>query len=316
MQRQQGRRWSVVLSGGDGERMQPFISRWLGYRRPKQYCAFTGKKTMLEHTLARAEAACGCERVVTIVNSGHRQFLPKRAELPGRLIVQPRRCDTAPGVFLPLTYILAEDPEAVVAVMPSDHFIHPRERFLGLLEEAFCLAERLPGQAVLVAAQPDGPEPDYGWIAPGKRLSGTRASLVWRFKEKPSPEDARSHYRDGWLWNTMIVVARAGALWQLAESQHPEMTRRLCALRGWLGLPEEAQALELAYRSMPRLNFSRDLLERLPGWTAVLPMEGVRWSDWGRPERVEQTLSRIGQRSVLPPACGAPGEPQPALAAA
>ncbi|MBI4060450.1 MAG: NTP transferase domain-containing protein [Elusimicrobia bacterium] len=309
-------RWGVVLSGGDGERMQPFIRRWLGHPRPKQYCAFTGRRTMLEHTFDRAVSAAGSHRVVTVVNDDHHQFLqsPRRLEAPGRLIVQPRRCDTGPGVFLPLTVVMARDPEAVVAIMPSDHFIHPKERFQSVLDEAFRLAELLPGQLVLMAAEPDAAEPDYGWIAPGTRLSGSRASLVSRFKEKPGPEEAEAMHRRGCLWNTMIVVARAAALWQLARSLRPVMMARFEALRPWIGMAEEAEAVDLAYRAMPTVNFSRDILEQAADWAVVLPMRGVHWSDWGRPERVEHTLRAIGARSALPAAALGPALPEAALA--
>lgn len=258
---------------------------------------------MLEHTLDRAAAAVGEERVLTVTNSGHRRYLesPRRIELPGRLVVQPRRCDTGPGVFLPLTSVMARDPEAVVAIMPSDHFIHPGGRFQAVLDEAFQLAESLPGQLVLLAAAPDAPEPDYGWIAPGARLPGGKAFVVGRFKEKPRPEDAGRFFERGWMWNTMIIVARAAALWEHARDLHPEMMARFQALKGWIGLAEEREAIDLAYRGMPDVNLSRDLLEPLAGWTVALPMTGLRWSDWGRPERVEQTLAAIGQKGAFSP---------------
>lgn len=301
MSRSEHQRWAVVLAGGDGERMQAFIRRWLGHPRPKQYCSFTGRRTMLEHTWDRAVAAVGTDQVVTVINVDHRPFFesPRRLDAPGRLIAQPRRCDTGPGVFLPLTAIMAQDPEAVVALMPSDHFIRPQHRFQALLEEAFRLVDSLPGQLVLLAAAPDGPEPDYGWIAPGARLGQGEACLVSSFKEKPRPEEAKAFYRRGWLWNTMIVVARVSALWELARSVRPEMLSRFQALKGRMGTAEETEAIELAYRAMPSVNFSRDLLEAAAGRTAVLPMTDVHWSDWGRPERVEQTLAAIGAGSAL-----------------
>ena len=51
-----GQRWAVVLAGGEGARMSSFVTQWLGAHRPKQYCAFTGERTMLEHTMERALA--------------------------------------------------------------------------------------------------------------------------------------------------------------------------------------------------------------------------------------------------------------------
>ncbi len=308
-------RWALVLSGGDGQRMQAFVQRWLGYPRPKQYCAFAGKRTMLEHTCRRALDLVPPERVVTVINRDHRRYLrlPRRLRLPGKILAQPERRDTAPGVFLPLTYALARDPQALVAIMPSDHFIHPRERFRELMEEAFALAERLPGQLVLLAATPDRAEPDYGWITPGTALSPGGPRLVRGFREKPPAAEAAALHAAGGLWNTMIVVARAQALWDLAHAHHPEMTERFAALRWWLGRPEEDEALELAYRGMPSVNFSRGLLTPAAGWSVALPMTGVHWSDWGRPERIVETLAEIGKTQTFPAACAASEKPAAAL---
>ena len=50
----QNRVWSIVLAGGEGERVQPLVQRWLGQPKPKQYCAFVGTRSLLQHTLDRA----------------------------------------------------------------------------------------------------------------------------------------------------------------------------------------------------------------------------------------------------------------------
>ena len=46
---------SVVLAGGDGERLRPFVQRWLGRHKPKQYCTFIGTRSMFQHTLDRSD---------------------------------------------------------------------------------------------------------------------------------------------------------------------------------------------------------------------------------------------------------------------
>jgi len=49
---------------------------------------------------------------------------------------------------------------------------------------------------------------------------------------------------------------------------------------------------------MPARNFSSALLKRACGNVAVLQVEDVRWSDWGRAERIVQTLRDIGKPAV------------------
>jgi len=282
--------------------MEAFIRRWLGHPRPKQYCAFSGRRTMLEHTLDRARSVVASSRIVTVINSDHRRYMeePRPLEVPGLVLEQPRRCDTGPGVFLPLTHVMARDPEALVAIMPSDHFIHPREKFAALLNEAYSLAGDLPEQVVLLSARPDSAESDYGWISPAQALPGRAALRVEKFKEKPHAAEAAELHRRGALWNTMIMVARVSALWDIARRAQPAMVARFEALRPWMGRAERTQAVARAYRNMESVNFSRDIVEPAAGRMAALPMDGIHWSDWGRPQRIAETLEKIGKTQLFP----------------
>ena len=85
-------RWSIVLAGGEGERLRSWTEKRFGSHRPKQYCSFDGRQSMLEHTLDRATAASGPHRLVTVIGAGHRRFLAELASNPtGRVIEQPCR---------------------------------------------------------------------------------------------------------------------------------------------------------------------------------------------------------------------------------
>ncbi len=68
---ERGNLWSIVLAGGDGVRTKEFIRRWLGYGKPKQYCAFVGSRSMFQHTLDRAARLTPWERVVVVAARHH-----------------------------------------------------------------------------------------------------------------------------------------------------------------------------------------------------------------------------------------------------
>ena len=106
---------------------------------------------MLEHTIDRALDVVEPWRIVTVVNDDHRRFLeePRRLEIPGRIIEQPRRCDTGPGVYLPLTAVMSEDPGPWSPSCPQIISSIRRER--ALLEDAYHLADELPEQITLAA---------------------------------------------------------------------------------------------------------------------------------------------------------------------
>jgi mannose-1-phosphate guanylyltransferase len=80
------------------------------------------------------------------------------------VLLQPKNANTAAGIFLPLTYILARDPHATVVIYPSDHFISPEGSFLSAVDHAVRGTNGLGGRPVLLAARPDNLELEYWWI--------------------------------------------------------------------------------------------------------------------------------------------------------
>jgi len=315
-----GERWAIVLAGGEGTRLSDMTLRVFGERRPKQYCSFLGRRTMFDHTMERAIGLVGRRRVVTVIGKGHMRFLtrPTVSPLFGYVVEQPRNCDTAPGIYLPLAYVLAHDAEATVALFPTDHFVSPNFAFLSCMDRALSLAERRPDRYVLAAAVADRPETEYGWIQPGAALRGEDdMSAVQRFHEKPDAQTAETFFREGFLWNTLNMAVRASTLWTLGWRYHPAMMERFERLRAAIGSPAETEMLARVYQDMPQANFSKGILERAASQGVVMPMRDLEWSDWGRPERIQETLSR---RVLSEPAVAAPSPlsplPTPALAPA
>lgn len=222
--REEGCRWAIVLSGGDGESMRPVVEDWLGYHCPKQYCTFVGSRSLLQHTLDRARQIVHPEHIVTVIGRGHRNFLEGslgHMEIPGRVIEQPANRDTLPGVLLAATYIMTMDPQAIVLIFPSDHFVFPERRFLVHVVRAGLLAHCLEDRLVLLGAQPDRPAPEYGWIEPGAQKkawawsSRESAREIISFREKSLLPEAEDFFSLGYLWNTMITAVQVKTLWSL-----------------------------------------------------------------------------------------------------
>jgi hypothetical protein len=78
------------------------------------------------------------------------------------------------------------------------------------------------------------------------------------------------------------------------------MMRLFETFQSAIGSPGESQVLESLYERMPVRNFSFDLAERVPHHVAALEVNGVMWSDWGRPERIAESLRRIGKSPGFP----------------
>jgi mannose-1-phosphate guanylyltransferase len=295
--------WSIVLAGGRGERLQSFTERWLGRYVPKQYCTFVGRRSMLEHTLDRTRGLSLPEHTVTVIAKEHASFARNqvRGGFARGIVRQPVNRDTGAGIFLPIAKVRQQSPDATVVLFPSDHFVYPEERFIEAVRAATRAAEELPQKIVLLGVAPDDAEPDYGWIFQGRELldvADRKVQTVRSFLEKPSAADARSARAQGALWNTMVLAARVETLWRLGWRYLPEVMFRFENFLEAIGTPTEERALLTTYRDMPRRNFSTNLLQRARTEVAVVELDSVLWSDWGREERIAESLARLGKRPL------------------
>ena len=314
-------RCGIVLAAGDGRRLQPFIHRLRGDALPKQYVRFGGRRSMLEQTILRAETLIPSDQLLTVVGCQHLHFQEAARQLagrpPGTVIVQPANKETGPGILLPLIHLVARHPDSVAAIFPSDHFIMEEARFMNHVELACLAVERDPNQLVLLGMEPHAPEPEYGYILPGRRATDDAGGLkrVARFFEKPNLTEAGRLIVNGALWNTFVMVARPAALLALVHRLAPELYHEFSKIRRAIGTVHEQAVTEEIYRTLEPLNFSKGVLERMepddPLQVAVLPVRGVHWSDWGSEQRLvaglEKTADAEGTVRRHPSTCLASG---------
>jgi len=215
------------------------------------------------------------------------------------VLLQSADRGTGAGVLLPAHWIRNRAPDAIVAVFPSDHLVREEAAFMDQVAQAAAFVGEHPERIVLLAVPATAPETDYGWIESGSLLGhgGTApVHAVRRFVEKPSPEVARSCLEAGASWNTFVFVGKASTLVEAGRRRLPDLHLGLERLVQAARRGARPGALRRASLALPRANFSRDVLQELPGMLAVTTLRGVTWCDWGSPHRVIESLEHLGLR--------------------
>ncbi len=248
---------------------------------------------MLEHTLGRLNQVTPASRTLTVIGTNHRAFAtPQLAGASDHVFCQPSSRNTGVALYVALAMIKRWAPNATVTITPTDHFIEPSTRYLEHVRMAHNLATRMRDTVAILGARPNEPEPDLGYLSLGERLTDVpEARRLTAFVEKPSVTRAMKLITDGALWNTMVACGTMDALWALGRSTEPHLIDTLDSLVPLIGTSDESDAIEYIYRTHRPLSFSTDMLERASTQLAVIELDGVLWSDWGRPERVETILA-------------------------
>jgi len=310
--------WAVVLAGGEGLRLRPLVRKVTGDDRPKQYVKLLGPRSLLRQTLDRVALGVSAERTVVVTVRRHAGYIAEEfsgADQPPYVLMQPLDRGTAAGVLYPAHWIAWRNPEATVAIFPSDHFILGEATFMAHVQEVARALDRHPDRVVLLGAQPTAPEDEYGWIEPGAPLEGPAGTVfsVREFWEKPAAAQVQACLAAGCLWNTAVVVAKVATLVQLGAEALPEMTGRLARIEPFVDSEEEPAAVHQAYALMERASFSRRVLEPHPESLGVSRLPRLTWCDLGSPRRVLDVLSRMRVRpawadDVEPPVIASPPE--------
>ena len=272
--------YPVILCGGSGTRLWP-LSR---ARYPKQFIPLIdgSDDSLLSATLRRLHPDNGFQPPTLLTHNDQRFLLRDEVRrtgiTPREILLEPVARNTAPAITAAALSIAAEDPEAVLAVMPSDHLIDTVEAFAATIRQAAAIAAE--GRLTLLGVAPTQPHTGYGYIRMGPALAAG-ACEVAAFTEKPDAETARQYLSNGGhVWNSGIFVLPVTAFLEEVELHAPEVIEHARAAL------DDAQS-DLGFRRLagepyaqcPNISVDYAVMEKT-ALAAVMPLE-TGWSDVG-----------------------------------
>ena len=292
-------RYCVIMAGGAGTRFWPISKQ----ARPKQFLdvADTGE-TFIRQNFNRCLNIVPKDNVLIVTAEKYRQLvLDQIPEIrPENLLLEPYSKNTAPAVAYSTYTILKRDPEALVAVLPSDHIIDNDEVFSETIDKAFRYVSE-KDVLMNLGIVPTRPDTNYGYV---QAYGGREAYLsneplqIKTFTEKPDKTLAEVFISTGeFLWNAGIFVWKARTICQEMEKHTPEITTQFAGWEATIGSKIESEFIRRAYTGCPNISVGYGVMEKTEiAW--IYPAK-FGWQDIGTWESLYNYIPKDGNANAI-----------------
>jgi mannose-1-phosphate guanylyltransferase len=253
-------------------------------KHPKHILLLLGNRTLFQSTLERLEGYIPSDHIYVVTIEAQAQELKSQApDIPNEnFLIEPMPRGTASVVGLAATVLAKRDSEAVMLVLPSDHFIRTRELFHQLMDTAVKVAR--DNYLVTLGISPTFPATGYGYIQRGDILSEHFDFPVYRvvkFTEKPNEAKAGDFlFKGDHSWNSGIFVWKAGNILQEFSRQMPDLIKSLNLIELALGTNHQEDVLKSTWQLLKSETIDYGIMEHAEN-VAVLLAKGLKWSDLG-----------------------------------
>ncbi|MFD1063819.1 mannose-1-phosphate guanylyltransferase [Winogradskyella litorisediminis] len=213
--------YAILMAGGIGSRFWPVSTRDF----PKQFHDMLGTgDTLIQKTFKRLANLIPEENIFILTNERYNDLVFK--QLPNvterQVVLEPAMRNTAPCILYASLKIQKENPDAVMIVAPSDHWIEDEIAFSQNVKTAFDFCSENDALMTL-GITPTFPNTGYGYIEFDK-TSTSEIKSVNQFREKPDYETAKSFLNQGnFLWNAGIFMWSVKTVVNTFKNNQPEL---------------------------------------------------------------------------------------------
>lgn len=266
------------MAGGVGSRFWP-LSR---EEKPKQFLDILGiGKSFIRQTYERFLPLVKSDNIFIATNEGYRdlvkQHIPELSD--NQIILEPMRRNTAPCVAYATNKIKAINPEAIIIVAPSDHFITDEKTFIEVLKES-CDYAANNDALMTIGIKPTRPETGYGYIQYGEMSDKNEIYKVKTFTEKPNLEMAMVFLDSGeFIWNSGIFVWSVRSITSAFREYQPELESAFEAGGDVYNTPNESEFVKRVFSECVSTSIDYAIMEKAAN--VYVTKADFGWSDVG-----------------------------------
>jgi len=297
--------YAVILAGGSGTRFWPLSRETC----PKQMLQIAGEDTLIRQTIKRINGYIPEKNMLIVTTEDKAQDLrfhigslgPSAKEV--QFLSEPVGRNTAPAIGLAAIHLNQISPSSIMVVMPSDHAISDKERFLNGLELAIRGARE--DYLATFGIKPTHPETGYGYIKANESESVGVEGLfkVVRFVEKPDLQTAKTYLANGsYYWNSGIFVWKTSKILSEIERHLPTLYKTLKEIESLFFKPDKlnnpkTQLLNNLYCCIEPISIDYGIMERSED--VLMVPATFRWSDLGSWTALDEIQEKDQHGNIL-----------------
>lgn len=269
--------YAILMAGGVGSRFWPVSTESF----PKQFHDMLGTgDTLLQKTFQRLNKLIPTENIFILTNEKYNdlvlQQLPEVKQK--QVVLEPAMRNTAPCILYASLKIQKLNPDAVMIVAPSDHWIEDETAFTQNVQQAFQFCEQNDALMTL-GIKPTFPNTGYGYIECGN-ASEENISEVIQFREKPDYNTAKQFLAQGnFLWNAGIFMWSASSVINAFKNNQPELFQHFNKGMELYNTDAEAKFIEENYAKAENISVDYAIMESSKN-VYVIPAT-FDWNDLG-----------------------------------
>ena len=269
--------YAILMAGGVGSRFWPVSTTDF----PKQFHDMLGSgDTLIQKTFSRLSKLIPVENILILTNERYNSIVLEQLPMvkQEQVLLEPAMRNTAPCILYASLKIKKINPNAVMVVAPSDHWIEDENAFAENLQHCFdyCAEENA---LMTLGIQPTFPNTGFGYIEYNK-TDANPIKKVTQFREKPDYETAKTFIKSGnFLWNGGIFIWSVKAITEAFEQFQPQMYGLF--LKGFesYNTSKEATFIEENYALAENVSIDYAVMENAKN-VHVLPAT-FDWNDLG-----------------------------------